>query len=146
MKNVVKSNKDYVIIVRDAIKKLSYEEIRDVLIKTLKGLVQMNKKIVILLLLLVTLSGCTKRFTVEDKENDTKESYVSNIVCKPESKELDKIYEDNKDKLEVDYDKLPECSDLKVNSGGYEGQASGRNRPVPLPGALSRLRGAGGPG
>lgn len=81
----------------------------------------MKKKVILLLLVLCTLSGCTKRFTIEDKENDTQKSYVSNIVCKPESKELSKVYLDNIDKLEVDYESLPDCSDLKINSGGYEG-------------------------
>ncbi len=81
----------------------------------------MKKKILILVLLLITLSGCTKRFTLEDESGKSKKQYVSNIICKPESEELQKIYEDNKDKLLVDYDKLPKCANLKVNSGKYEG-------------------------
>ena len=71
------------------------------------------------MLLLITLSGCTKRFTLE--EDKTKKTYVSNIICKPESKDLQEIYENNKDKLLVEYDKLPKCKNLKINSGGYEG-------------------------
>lgn len=81
----------------------------------------MKKKLLIVLLLLITLSGCTKRFTVENKEDKTTKSYVSNIICKPETKELQKIYEDSKKELLVKYDKLPECKELKINSGGYEG-------------------------
>ncbi len=132
----------------------------------------MKKKILVLLILLITLSGCTKRFNVivdeENKQQETKEeqqigdqktdeneiiendtnedavegeqtaednkeevtteevkgktkTYVSNILCKPETEELQKIYIDNKDKLLVDYDKLPKCKNLKINSGGYEG-------------------------
>ena len=83
----------------------------------------MKKKILIILLLLITLSGCTKRFTVEG-EDKTKKQYVSNIICKPETKAQQEIYEANKDKLledNVDYDKLPRCKNLKINSGGYEG-------------------------
>ena len=80
----------------------------------------MKKKIVLLILILFTLSGCTKRFNIEN-EDKTKKSYVSNIICKPESEELTKIYEENKDKLLVEYDKLPRCENLKINSGGYEG-------------------------
>ena len=83
----------------------------------------MKKKILIILLLLITLSGCTKRFTVEG-EDKTKKQYVSNIICKPETKSQQEIYEANKDKLledNVDYDKLPRCKNLKINSGGYEG-------------------------
>ena len=79
----------------------------------------MKKKIIILVLLLVTLSGCTKRFTIEG-EDKSKKQYVSNIICKPESKELQEVYEANQDKLLVEYDKLPACKNLKINSGGYE--------------------------
>ena len=82
----------------------------------------MKKKIIILLLLMIVLSGCTKRFTlVSEEDNKTKKSYVSNILCKPETKELINIYTENSDKLIVDYDKLPSCKALKINSGGYEG-------------------------
>ncbi len=84
----------------------------------------MKKKILVLLLLLVMLSGCTKRFTVTttgEGEKENKKMYVSNIICRPESQDLLKIYQENEDKLLVKLDKLPKCSDLKVNSGGYEG-------------------------
>ena len=81
----------------------------------------MNKKILILLLILITLGGCTKRFTITSEDEKTQKQYVSNILCKPESKELIEIYKNNPDKLLVEYDKLPECKKLKINSGGYEG-------------------------
>lgn len=83
----------------------------------------MKKKILLLLMILLTLSGCTKRFniTIEDKDEKVQKSYVSNILCKPESEELQKVYSENSDKLLVKYDKLPECKNLKINSGGYEG-------------------------
>ncbi len=81
----------------------------------------MKKKIVILLLLLITLTGCTKRFTIESEDGKNKKQYVSNILCKPQSEELQNIYIENSDKLLVEYKKLPKCSNLKINSGGYEG-------------------------
>ena len=81
----------------------------------------MKKKILILLVLLIALSGCTKRFTIEDSKTQKSKTYVSNIICKPEKEDLIKIYEDNSEKLVVDYSKLPSCSNLKINSGGYEG-------------------------
>ncbi len=83
----------------------------------------MKKKILLLLMILLTLSGCTKRFniTIEDKDEKVQKSYVSNILCKPESEELQKVYSENSGKLLVNYDKLPECKNLKINSGGYEG-------------------------
>lgn len=81
----------------------------------------MKKKILIITLALLMLCGCTKRFTLENKETETKKNYVSNILCKPESEDLQKIYFENKSELLVDYDKLPQCKNLKINSGGYEG-------------------------
>ncbi len=81
----------------------------------------MRKKILILLLILLTLGGCTKRFTIKSEDEKTQKQYVSNILCKPESEELINVYKNNSDKLIVEYDKLPECKDLKINSGGYEG-------------------------
>lgn len=82
----------------------------------------MRKKIVIMLLILLSLSGCTKRFNVVIDENKNEQkSYVSNILCKPETKELIKVYKDNDKKLAIKYEDLPKCSNLKINSGGYEG-------------------------
>ena len=83
----------------------------------------MKKKIAIIFLLMLTLCGCTKRFNTEVDVDGKKveKSYVSNIICRPESEELKEIYSTNKDNLIVDYDKLPACKNLKINSGGYEG-------------------------
>lgn len=82
----------------------------------------MRKKIIIMLLILFSLSGCTKRFNVVIDENKNEQkSYVSNILCKPETKELIKIYKANDKKLTIKYEDLPKCSNLKINSGGYEG-------------------------
>lgn len=82
----------------------------------------MKKKILILFLMLFTLSGCTKRFNVVvNEEKNQQKSYVSNILCKPETKELIDIYKNNDKKLLIKYEDLPNCSKLKINSGGYEG-------------------------
>lgn len=82
----------------------------------------MRKKIIIILLILFSLSGCTKRFNVVIDENKNEQkSYVSNILCKPETKELIEIYKANDKKLTIKYEALPKCSNLKINSGGYEG-------------------------
>jgi YidC/Oxa1 family membrane protein insertase len=80
----------------------------------------LNKKLVLILFILITLTGCTKRVNFTNEEG-TEKSYVSNILCKPETEELQKAYIDNKDKLIVEYDSLPSCKNLKINSGGYEG-------------------------
>lgn len=82
----------------------------------------MKKKILILFLMLFTLSGCTKRFNVViNEEKNQQKSYVSNILCKPETKELVDVYKNNDKKLLIKYEDLPKCSNLKINSGGYEG-------------------------
>ena len=82
----------------------------------------MKKKILILFLMLFTLSGCTKRFNVViNEEKNQQKSYVSNILCKPETKELVDLYKNNDKKLLIKYEDLPKCSNLKINSGGYEG-------------------------
>lgn len=73
------------------------------------------KKILIVLVLTVMLTtGCTR--SLKDKETNT--VYTENILCKPTNKESLKAYESNEN---VDLDKLPNCENLKVNSGGYEG-------------------------
>lgn len=76
-----------------------------------------RKLIVVLILMLLLTTGCTKNFV--DKES--KKSYTSNILCKPETEEMVEIYENNEKNLKVDYEKLPECENFKITSGGYEG-------------------------
>ena len=83
-----------------------------------------NKKIKILLiimLLLVTMTGCTKQLTDSNnkavKNEATGQTLTKNILCKPTNKKTIKIYEDNK----VNLKKLPECKNFKMNSGKYEG-------------------------
>ena len=81
-----------------------------------------HKRIIIFVLLVLLLTGCTKTLTKDDKAVNnptTGQSLTENILCKPTDEETIKIYEENKDK--VDISKLPECKDFKVNSGGYEG-------------------------
>lgn len=81
-----------------------------------------KNKILIILLLVITLTGCTKSLTKDNKaviNPTTGQSLTQNILCKPKDSETIKIYEENKDK--VDISKLPECKDFKVTSGGYEG-------------------------
>lgn len=77
-------------------------------------------KTFIILVVLFSLTGCTKTLTKENKavKNPvTGQTLTENILCKPQDKETIKAYEENG----VDLKKLPECHDLKVNSGGYEG-------------------------
>ena len=74
-----------------------------------------NKKLVVILLLLITLStGCTKYLSDDDNKRIVNEvtgqSLTSNILCLPEDEELLKIYEDNKENMDVDFDSLTTCS------------------------------------
>ena len=75
----------------------------------------------VLIVLVLLLSGCTKRTTVTNEETNETKNIVTNILCKPSTNEKRKEYSTYKDKLIVDYDSLPECTNLKVNTGGYEG-------------------------
>ena len=109
-----------------------------------------SKKIIILLIFVCLLTGCTK--TLKDKDNKavinevTGQNLTENILCRPTEEETIKLYEDNG----VDLDKLPYCScktnqiekeveveqedgtvitetkkvdceSFKINSGKYEG-------------------------
>lgn len=78
-------------------------------------------KILIILVLLFTLTGCTK--ILKDSENkvvqnpETGQNLASNIICRPEDKTTIKLYEDN----DIDLSKLPKCNEFTITSGGYEG-------------------------
>lgn len=82
-----------------------------------------KKKITILLamLALLTLTGCTKNLKDNDKKvvqnTETGQTLVENILCQPENETTIKLYKDNG----VDIDKLPKCKNFKITSGGYEG-------------------------
>lgn len=84
-----------------------------------------NKLIVLLLVLVLLCSGCTKYLTDESNKrvvNDvTGQAVTSNILCLPEDKDLLKIYEENKDSLSVNYDSLKPCADYSPNNISYAG-------------------------
>ena len=72
-----------------------------------------NKKRLILLIISVfLLTGCTKTLKNEDKQivknETTGQSVTENIICKPTDEEMLKIYEKN----DVNIEKLPECEDF----------------------------------
>ena len=92
---------------------------------------QINRisKIFLILVIVISLTGCTKTLTTKDKKviknPETGQSLTANILCQPKNKKTLEVYEKNKKILKKEYKieikKLPECKDLKVNSGGYEG-------------------------
>lgn len=71
-----------------------------------------NKKIIILLLVTLLLTGCTKQLKNEDnkivRNEKTGQTITENILCKPTDKETIKLYKENK----IDIEKLPKCSNF----------------------------------
>ena len=68
-----------------------------------------NKKIIMIILWIFMLTGCTKILKDSEKKvvknPETGQAITENIICKPTDKDAIKIYEDNN----VDISKLPEC-------------------------------------
>lgn len=79
------------------------------------------KKLIILPVLLLLLTGCAKNLTDENKKvvqmESTGQSLVENILCQPTNENAIKLYEENG----VDIKALPKCTDYHITSGGYEG-------------------------
>lgn len=69
-----------------------------------------NKKIILLLLIPLLLTGCTK--TLKDEDNKvvvnevTGQNLTENILCRPTDEETIRLYEENN----VDIDSLPYCT------------------------------------
>lgn len=108
-----------------------------------------NKKIIVLLITILLLTGCTKQLKDVDgkivKNEETGQTLPSNIMCQPTDKDIRKIYIDTKEAQEkklakqlekgkitekeynkkidslLDINDLPKCSKFSVTSGGYEG-------------------------
>lgn len=68
-----------------------------------------NKKIIMIILCIFMLTGCTKILKDSEKKvvknPETGQAITENIICKPTDKDAIRIYEDNN----VDISKLPEC-------------------------------------
>ena len=86
-----------------------------------------GKKLILIIMLALTLTtGCTKYLSDNDKKRITNEktgqSLTSNILCKPEEKELTAIYEKYEKNMEVKLKDLPSCEKLKIyNKNTYNG-------------------------
>lgn len=78
-------------------------------------------RIIILLLIMFSVTGCTTY--IKDKDNKmvkyeaTGQNLPANILCRPSDENVLKIYKENK----IDVDSLPKCEDFKVTGAGYEG-------------------------
>ena len=79
------------------------------------------KKLIILPVLLLLLTGCARTLTDKDNKTvqleSTGQSLIENILCQPTNEETIKLYESNG----VDIKKLPKCTNYHITSGGYEG-------------------------
>ena len=80
-----------------------------------------KKKLIVLAILVLLLTGCTKTLKTEDKKvvknPETGQSLTENILCRPTNKETIKAYEENG----VDLAAIPKCNEFNVTSGGYDG-------------------------
>lgn len=78
-------------------------------------------KLILLILILFLTTGCATTLVDKDKKAvknpETGQSLTENILCKPTKKSTIETYE----KYDVKLDKLPDCDEFKVTSGGYEG-------------------------
>ena len=79
-----------------------------------------KNKIILLMLSILLLTGCTKNLKNEEnqivKNEKTGQSVTENIICKPTDEDMLKIYEDNN----VDISDLPECKNFNPLTN-YEG-------------------------
>ena len=79
----------------------------------------MKKKILLIIcIVLLTMTGCTKTLVDGDKKRvineSTGQNLTSNILCLPEEKELLEIYKENEKYMDIKLEDLPKCSDMKV--------------------------------
>ena len=85
----------------------------------------MKKKIVILIVSILFLTGCAQYLRDEDNRMVTNartgQNIAENILCQPETQELLDIYEEHSENLSTKIEDLPKCKDFRINSLGYEG-------------------------
>ncbi len=78
-------------------------------------------KLILILMIILLTTGCTQSLKDSNKKvvtnPETGQNLTKNILCKPTNKDVIKKYEENK----VEINKLPDCDNYKVTSGGYEG-------------------------
>ncbi len=67
-------------------------------------------KIIIIMIFVVTLTGCTKNFNYEGK------LYTKNVLCRPEKQATLDVYEKN----DIDISNLKSCSEFKITDGSTE--------------------------
>ncbi len=80
----------------------------------------MKKKILLIFMCVLLLTGCTKSMQDDDgkivRNEKTGQTITENIICKPTDKDIVNIYEENGKKI----DNLPKCENFSP-IGNYEG-------------------------
>lgn len=80
-----------------------------------------KKKLLILILAVLLLTGCTQTLKGEDNKAvtnpDTGQSLTENILCQPEDEKTRELYVN----AGVDLEQYPTCEEFTPASGGYEG-------------------------
>lgn len=80
----------------------------------------MKKKILVIFMCVLLLTGCTKSMQDDDgkivRNEKTGQTITENIICKPTDKDIVNIYEENGKKI----DNLPKCENFSP-IGNYEG-------------------------
>lgn len=87
-----------------------------------------NYKLIILVSILLLTSGCgTSKYITDDDGKivtfeETGQTLEKDILCLPEEDtQLYKLYEEYQDQLDIDFDKLPSCSNFKITSNESSG-------------------------
>ncbi len=79
-------------------------------------------KILILLIMIITLSGCTKYVQKDGKNvvySETGQTLTANIICKPANGSLYDLYKANEDQLTIKLNKLPYCRDYSLSKNEF---------------------------
>lgn len=84
------------------------------------------KKIIIIFCTIIILSGCSSPY-IQDKNKKnityekTGQTLPNNILCKPSDKKLLSLYKEYDNQLKISIEKLPSCSNFKINSNKSTG-------------------------
>ena len=86
---------------------------------------KLRKIALVILVVLITMTGCTKQLTNDKKErivnDETGQTLTSNILCLPKDEALLNKYNENKDYLDVNMDNLVVCEDMGAWKKDYDG-------------------------
>ena len=87
----------------------------------------MKKKIIVAICaVLLLMTGCTKTLVDGDKNRvineETGQNLTSNILCRPEDENLVNLYKKYDKYLDVSFEDLPSCKDMKIyDKNNYNG-------------------------